>query len=178
MLAVYAASLVGSGLQRALLTPFFARLDTRTPLTNTVLGVVANLVLLGAFVHLARDSERWAVVAIAGAYSAAQYVNVWHATWRVRSIIGPPFKGMGSWMARVAAVSLLAAGAMVAVALAVDLYTVRGQWNLVLRTALVGMVGLVVLALASWVLMRDDLSSALRSMRRKGDRRTASAVAG
>ena len=46
LLAVYSISLVGSAVQRALLAPFMARLDTRTVLRNTIYGVVANLVLL------------------------------------------------------------------------------------------------------------------------------------
>jgi hypothetical protein len=66
---------------------------------------------------------------------------------------------------------------MVALALPLRLYEVRGQWALVGRTTLVGFVGLAVLGAASGVLLRRDMVSVVRSMR-QGRRRRASAVAG
>ena len=80
VLVVYAISLVGSAVQRALLAPFFARLDTRTPLRNTFYGVVANLVL-AAGLHARRSActTSMAIIGVALAYSLAQYVNVGHA---------------------------------------------------------------------------------------------------
>src|SRR6185295_1987397 len=49
-LTVYAASLVGSGVQRVFLAMFFARLDTKTPLRNTLYGAVVNVLLVAALV--------------------------------------------------------------------------------------------------------------------------------
>lgn len=82
-LMVYAASFPGSGLQRALLAPFYAMRDTRTPLVNTVLGIAANAVLLPAAMWFA-PTDQLKILAVAAAYSASQYVNVAHAWWAVR----------------------------------------------------------------------------------------------
>ena len=46
VLVVYAASIIGSGIQRGMLAPFFAKLDTKIPLRNTLYGVIANLALV------------------------------------------------------------------------------------------------------------------------------------
>ena len=75
VITLYSASLVGSGVQRALLAPFFALLDTRTPLRNTIYGVLANLVFLPVAVAGIAVAGRPAVLGVAVAYSAAQYVN-------------------------------------------------------------------------------------------------------
>jgi hypothetical protein len=84
---------------------------------------------------------------------------------------------MLGWCTRVTAVSAAAAVAMLALAVPLRLYEVRGQWALVQRTLLVGLVGALVLGAGSAVLLRRDVTSAVRSLR-QGRRRRASAVAG
>jgi peptidoglycan biosynthesis protein MviN/MurJ (putative lipid II flippase) len=177
VLAVYTASLVGSGVQRALLSPFFAKLDTKTPWVNTVIGVVANMAILAVLVQFTGSSEMWSVVAIATAYSAAQYFNVWHAAVKVRAIVGPPFAGLLVWSMRVVATSAVAAGAMLAVAVPIHLYDLHGHLTLISHMALVGVVGVVAFAAAAWVFLRHDMASIAGAMRRRG-RRAATAVAG
>jgi peptidoglycan biosynthesis protein MviN/MurJ (putative lipid II flippase) len=69
------------------MAPFFALLDTRTPLRNTIYGVVANLLLLPAAVGgLALVGGR-PVIGVAIAFSLAVYVNVAHGAYRVRAIV-------------------------------------------------------------------------------------------
>ena len=114
VIAVYAFSLVGSAVQRALLAPFFGLLDTRTPLRNTIYGVVANLVFLPLAVGGVVLAGGHGVVGIALAYSLAQYVNVAHAAYRVRSVAGNPWVGLGWFAARLVVASLVSAGAMLA----------------------------------------------------------------
>lgn len=87
VLAVYALSFAGSGLQRALLAPFFAARRMAEPLRNTAYGVVANAGLLLTLYPLA---STWAhpVLAVPIAYAASQYVNVGHAWRRARRLPG------------------------------------------------------------------------------------------
>jgi putative peptidoglycan lipid II flippase len=113
LISVYAFSLVGSGVQRALLAPFFALLDTKTPLRNTIYGVIANLVLLPISVGAFAASGGPAVLGVGVAYSIAQYVNVAHAAYRVRSITGSPWRGSAPFVLKVALASALSALAMV-----------------------------------------------------------------
>jgi murein biosynthesis integral membrane protein MurJ len=86
-LAVYAVSFAGSGVQRALLAPYYAMRNTRVPLRNTVYGVLANMGLLVLLLMVADAMGSGAtltVLAVAAAYSLAQYVNVGHAWYRMR----------------------------------------------------------------------------------------------
>lgn len=120
-LSVYALSFAGSGLQRALLAPFYAVRNTRVPLANTIWGVVANLLLLPLFVLpiVGQDlgvSEELGVLGIAAAYSVAQYANVWHAVHRLRRANLVDLSGLARPLTRsaVAAVAgALAAGGVV-----------------------------------------------------------------
>ncbi|MFI5101163.1 MAG: lipid II flippase MurJ, partial [Actinomycetes bacterium] len=86
-LAIYGASLVGSGVQRVLLAPFYARLDTRTPLRNTFYGVVVDLVLLLPCIALFGRHSINAVLGVAVAYSITQYFIVAHAWVRLRATV-------------------------------------------------------------------------------------------
>jgi putative peptidoglycan lipid II flippase len=86
---LYAFSFPGSAIQRALLAPFYAARDTRTPLRNTIYGVGANLLLLPILVLLAPSGEL-AVLGVVLAYTLSQYVNVAHAWRRFRQDVGPP----------------------------------------------------------------------------------------
>ena len=83
-LVVYATSLVGSAVQRSLLAPFFARMDTGTPWRNTIYGVAANMALIWPLMQLLGPGSSRGVIAIAIAYSVSQYVNVAHAWYRLR----------------------------------------------------------------------------------------------
>jgi murein biosynthesis integral membrane protein MurJ len=148
VLAVYSASLVGSAVQRALLAPFFARLDTRTPLRNTVYGIAANLVLLPLCV-LPFGRSATAVVGVAVAYSLAQYVNVGHAWYRLRRVVGDPLQGSGPWALRVVGLSAASAAVMAA---AYVLLRLDQQWHrpeLMARTAATGAGGLLALGLGA-----------------------------
>ncbi len=87
LMALYSLSFAGSGLQRALLAPFYAMRDTRTPLRNTVYGIVANVGLLFILDVAMGDGAR-AIYLFPIAYSASQYVNVGHAWWLMRAVPG------------------------------------------------------------------------------------------
>lgn len=146
VLAVYAASLVGSALQRAMLAPFYARLDTWVPLRNTIYGVVANIALLGVTVLPFRDRPRTAVLGVAVAYSLAQYVNLVHAWLNLRRTLPRPFAGTGRLAAHLTLASAASAVAMLALA---DRFGLDGRLppvGLFLRAGATAGVGLAVLA--------------------------------
>lgn len=113
VVAVYAASLPGAGLQRMLLGFSFARLDTSTYLRNTSYGAVANLGVLAVMLLTWRPPL--AILMIPIAYGIAQTVNVWHAAVAVRRQLGPPFAGLERVVAKVAIVVLAASIVMVVV---------------------------------------------------------------
>ncbi|MDQ6719187.1 MAG: oligosaccharide flippase family protein [Candidatus Dormibacteraeota bacterium] len=145
LITVYAFSLVGSGVQRALLAPFFALLDTRTPLRNTIYGVVANLVLLPAAVGAIALAGGPAVIGVAVAYSIAQYVNVAHAAYRVRSVAGSPWRGTAPLALKVALASGLSALAMLPAERWLELERPKTRLVELGGLVAVGLIGLVVL---------------------------------
>lgn len=166
VLAVYSISLVGSAVQRALLAPFFARLDTRTPLRNTVYGVVANLLLLPLLtLPFGRGNEN-AIIGVALAYSLAQFVNVGHAWYRLRRTVGRPDSGLRRLGPRLVAASLLSGGAMVGATLLFHLDSPIGRTALLVRTILAGAGGVAVLFVALVVMTGNDLRSSWRTLRR------------
>jgi murein biosynthesis integral membrane protein MurJ len=147
VLAVYSVSLVASALQRAMLAPFFARLDTKVPLRNSFYGVAANLALLAVIVLPFRHEARTPVIGVALAYSLAQYVNLAHAWLQVRAIVTRPFAGLGRMAARLGAAS--AAGAIAMLVLSERLH-LDGDLRvsvLLLRAALTAAGGVAALAL-------------------------------
>jgi len=167
VLAVYAASLVGSAVQRALLAPFYARLDTKTPLRNTVYGVAANLALVPVFL-LALGDRPFAVVGVAAAYSIAQYVNVAHAWFRLRRDAGIHLTGVGA-----TALKLLAAGAVMALVLVAgvalaDPQDVGSRVEQLAITSLIGAAGLAVFVGAAAALGLLDLARRSLAIRRPG----------
>jgi putative peptidoglycan lipid II flippase len=164
---VYSISLVGSALQRVLLSPFFAKLDTRTPLRNTIYGVAANLVLLPLLTLPFGWGNPNAIIGIALAYSLAQFVNVAHAGYRLRSTIGSPVRGIGRLAPRLVAASAISGGAMVAAVMLFQLDDGLSRGTLLLRTALTGLGGALILAAAMMLLAGKDLSSTWRSLRRQ-----------
>lgn len=157
LISVYAFSLVGSGVQRALLAPFFALLDTKTPLRNTIYGVVANLALLPVAVGAIAAAGGPPVLGVGVAYSLSQYVNVGHAAYRVRSIAGSPWRGLGSFVLKVALASGLSALVMLPMELWLGLD--RPQPRLVALAGLVavGLVGLAVMGGALGLLFMNEI---------------------
>jgi murein biosynthesis integral membrane protein MurJ len=167
VLAVYSISLVGSALQRVLLAPFFARLDTRTPLRNTVYGVLANLALLPLLTLPFGWGNRNAVIGIALAYSLAQFVNVGHAWYCLRRVIGSPTRGLARLAPRLVAASAISGAAMVGAVLLFQLDDSLSTGTLFLRTAVTGLGGVAILALAMLLFAGNDLSTTWRSLRRR-----------
>jgi len=86
VLAIYALSFPGSGVQRALLAPFFALRDTKTPWRNSLYGALTNVALLPLLV-LPFGRASTAMYGVAFAYTAAHCVNVAHGWWRLRRTV-------------------------------------------------------------------------------------------
>jgi murein biosynthesis integral membrane protein MurJ len=154
-LAVYALSVPGSGIQRALLAPFFARLDTRTPFRNTLYGVAANLALVPVCIAPFGGSAD-AVIGVAIAYSLAQYVNVAHAWVRLRAIDLQP-RGVLSMLlpllaAAAASILVMAGGAAV-----LDLGEETRRGVLLVETGILAVVGVAVFGGVAILLGLDDL---------------------
>jgi putative peptidoglycan lipid II flippase len=156
LLATYSASLVGSAVQRSLLAPFFARLDTRVPLRNTLYGVIANLALLPVFVLPLRGSST-AVVGVAVAYSAAQYVNVGHAWYRLTHDIGIRLRGIWPTTVRIMLAGFAMAAALIAAVYVIDPEGASRRWGILLRTAAAGVFGVAAFVGAAAALGLFDL---------------------
>jgi putative peptidoglycan lipid II flippase len=167
VLAVYAASLVGSAVQRALLAPFFARLDTKVPLRNTVYGVLANLALIPLLV-LPFGDDPFGVVGVAIAYSAAQYVNVAHAWFRLRRDSGIHLQGIGDTAIRLGVAGAAMAGAMAAVVAVLDPEAATSRIAQLGETAVAGAVGVVVFAAVAAALGLLSLGRRFRSVDEDG----------
>lgn len=159
VLAVYSISLVGSAVQRALLAPFFARLDTRTPLRNTIYGVAANLALLPLLVLPFGISNRNGVIGVALAFSLSQYVQVGHAWHRLSRTDGSPGRGLLPFTLRLVVASALSATVMIAAAIALHLYGPLGRTALLILTPAAGLVGLAVLITAMVLLDGREIAS-------------------
>jgi putative peptidoglycan lipid II flippase len=147
VLMVYAASFVGSAVQRALLAPFYAGLDTATPLRNTAYGVGANLLLLPLLLLPLRGGDG-AVLAVAAAYSLSQYVHVAHAWHRLRRAegihAGVDLRAVRGAALRSTAAAVLAGGVMFGVASALGLYGDAAALHLVGGLAVAAVAGLLV----------------------------------
>lgn len=154
-LIVYALSLPGSGVQRALLAPFFARLDTRTPFRNTLYGVLANLALVPICIAPFGQNAN-ATIGVALAYSLAQYVNVAHAWVRLRSI---PIRltGVGTAVLQVLTAGAVSLAAMLAGAWLLELSEETRRGVLFLETAVVGVIGVAVFGGVAALLGLNDL---------------------
>jgi peptidoglycan biosynthesis protein MviN/MurJ (putative lipid II flippase) len=167
VLTVYSISLVGSAVQRALLAPFMARLDTRTVLRNTIYGVAANLVLLPLLTLPFGLGNQHAILGVALAYSLAQFVNVGHAWYRLHRTIGWRPEGLAAFTVKLVAASLLSGAAMLGATLALRLDEISGRFTLIFLTLAVGLGGCAVLGAALFFLGGGDLAVAWRSLRRR-----------
>ncbi|HEX6844269.1 MAG TPA: lipid II flippase MurJ [Actinomycetota bacterium] len=154
-LAVYALSLPGSGIQRALLAPFFARLDTRVPFRNTVYGVVANLALVPVCIAPFGNSAD-AVIGVAVAYSLAQYVNVAHAWARLRGIDLQP-RGVRSMLLPLLVAAAASIVVMVGGVYLLELGEETRRGVLLLETGLLAVAGVAVFAGVALLLGLDDV---------------------
>jgi putative peptidoglycan lipid II flippase len=165
VLIVYAISLVGSAVQRALLAPFFARLDTRTPLRNAIYGVAANLLLLPVLVLPFGLHNAMGIIGVALAYSLSQYVNVGHAWYRLTKSDGNPARGVVAFTVKLLAASVVGGGAMILASLAfnlgdeslVSLATPLDHFALLGRVAIVGLIGLVVMLAVMYLLAGGEM---------------------
>ena len=165
LLAVYSISLVGSAVQRALLAPFMARLDTRTVLRNTIYGIAANLVLLPLLTLPFGLGNQHAILGVALAYSLAQFVNLGHAWYRLHRTIGWRPVGLAAFTAKVAAASLISGAAMVGAGALLGLDQVTDRVVLIFLTLGVAVLGGAVLAAALFALSGGDLVATWRSLR-------------
>jgi putative peptidoglycan lipid II flippase len=170
VLIIYSISLVGQALQRALLAPFYARLDTRTPLRNALYGLLANLVLLPLLVLPFGVHHPIAIVGVALAYSLAQYVNASHAWYRLTQADGNPLRGVLPYAIRLLIASGLSAVAMIGASLLLNLGEASrdaDRVQLLIRTPIAGLVGLVVLAVAMYVLAGREIAGWRTVLRRR-----------
>lgn len=161
VLAVLALSLPADAVGRAYLSPFFARLDTRTPLRNALLGVAVNLACLAGLVLplsvlLPGTGQRTAVLGAAAAVVLAQLAQSVHAAARARTVLGRlSFDGHAKGLAVLTvACAVTAAGGALA-----------GGWSAggpaALRGAAVVAAGCGVVALGAAVAWRQGLRAAL-----------------
>lgn len=144
-LAVYGTSLVGSGVQRVLLAPFYARLDTRTPLRNTAYGVIVDLVLLVPCVLIFGLHSANGLIGVAIAYSITQYFMVLHAWSRLRATAPLKLRALRGFLIRSAVASVASIAVMLTLVAVLHLTTVHGRLQLFALTALVAILGLAIL---------------------------------
>jgi putative peptidoglycan lipid II flippase len=170
VLVVYSISLVGQAMQRALLAPFYARLDTRTPLRNALYGLGANLILLPVLVLPFGLHNANAIIGVALAYSLAQYVNAGHAWYRLTHTDGNPLHGVFPFAIRLVMASGLSAIAMIGASLALNLGDESRNGDrvqLLIRTPIAGVVGLVVLLVAGYLLAGGEIRNLRWLLRRR-----------
>jgi putative peptidoglycan lipid II flippase len=170
VLIVYAISLVGQGLQRALLAPFYARLDTRVPLRNALYGLAANLALLPLLVLPFGLHNKQAIIGVALAYSLAQYVNAGHAWYRLTHTDGNPLRGVLPFAIRLVIASALSAAAMIGASLVLNLGAESAKGDrvqLLIRTPIAGIIGLAVLLAAMYLLAGGEIRNWRSLLRRR-----------
>ena len=168
LLSVYAGSLIGSGVQRVLLTPFFSRFDTRTPLRNTVYGVVANLALIPVLMAVLPWRGQRQVITVAIAYSLAQYVNVGHAWYRLRADADISFYALRRYFATLTGATCIATGLMLAASHILRLSGHLSRLALFARTTAVGVLGVVAIVGIMAILPNSELRASLQRLRRSG----------
>lgn len=162
VVALMATCLVGEALQRVLVTPFFARLDMRTPLRNAVYGVGSNLLLLGPFVLVAQRFDR-ALLGVVAAFVVSEYVGPVHAWRALRATLGTPTRALRDSMVRMGPPTVVAGVIMVVLSSVVDLNGPHPPLDLLLRLTGVGAAGAVVLVGMSLAFGGRSLLSDLRT---------------
>jgi murein biosynthesis integral membrane protein MurJ len=170
VLIVYSISLVGSAVQRAVLAPFYARLDTRTPLRNALYGVAANLVLLPLLVLPFGIHNKYAILGVALAYSLAQYVNVAHGWYRVTRTDGNPGRGVLGFTLRLALASVISALSMIGAYVVLNLggeSRAGDRLHLLICTPIAGVIGLAVLVAVLYLLAGGEIRSWGSLLRRR-----------
>jgi putative peptidoglycan lipid II flippase len=174
VLVAYAGSLVGSAIQRALLSPFYARMDTVTPLRNTIYGVGSNLLLIPVMIYVSGEGDD-AVVAVAIAYSLSQYVHVAHIWWRLRRTWPIDLRPVRRAILRSMAGSAVATAVMLAFAEVLGLYRSPGMPVLVGGVVVTAAAGMTIILLAEGL----GGNAPLRELRRlRGGRGGAGAGTG
>jgi putative peptidoglycan lipid II flippase len=166
-LAVYSVSLVGSGVQRVLLAPFYARMDARVPLRNTFYGVLVDLALLGpGIVLFGRHSTR-AILGVALAYSLTQYVIVGHAWLRLRRTAPLGLARLIRSVTKTTLTAAFATAGMVAFVRLSGLSSVTDRSLLVILTVAAASIGAIIVAVVGVLLagrgwrnkLHDELSA-------------------
>lgn len=166
-LAVYGASLVGSGLQRVLLAPFYARMDARVPLRNTFYGVLVDLALLGPCIALYGDDSTRGVLGVAIAYSVTQYFIVAHAWFRLRRTVPLRLSALVPSVLKTTAAAAAGAAGMSLFVRLVDLASVTERSRLVILTLAAASIGAIIVAVVGVLLagrgwrmkLHDELSA-------------------
>ncbi len=157
VLVIYSASVIGSGLQRGMLAPFFGRLDTRTPLMNTAYGVAANLLLLPLFVLPLGIRDPEAVLGVAAAYSVAQYVNALHIWRELRRDLGIKQTGIAELILPVGFAAGVTAAVLLLGSWLLKLGQPQDRWYLLLCSAALGVLGLAVFVGVAGALHLPDI---------------------
>ena len=160
VISVYAASLIGSGLQRALQAPFFALLDTRTPLRTTIYGVIANLVALPVAVGAFKLLGGQAVLGVPIAFTFGVYVMAVQAAYKVRAVAGAPWRGLGAFTLKLVGASALAGVAMLLVEAWLHTGISHERFVELGYTLATGVAGSAVFALAALILFRGEIAAA------------------
>lgn len=163
LVAVLSLCLVGEGLQRALLAPFFAALDTRTPWRNALLAAATNLVLLPVLVLPFAGTDR-ALFGIAAAFVLSEYVGPAHAWFYLRR---RPWSSLGvsSLLWTLGGSSVAAVAVAFALRDLLHLDTVRDPVAALALLALTGTVVLLVLAVGLALGRQPEMQIVKRAVR-------------
>ncbi len=166
VLAVYALSLVGSAVQRAFLAPFFAELNTKVPLRNTIYGVAANLLLIPPLLLPVGDRPE-AILAVALAYSMAQYVNVVHAGVRMRRDLKIGLPGIGATLVRLLLAGVVMTAVLIGGRIVLQPEDASGSLAQLAIVAVIGVVGVVAYLAIAVLLGLGDVERSFVGVRRK-----------
>ncbi|MGZ8578964.1 MAG: murein biosynthesis integral membrane protein MurJ [Actinomycetota bacterium] len=172
VLAVYALSLVGSAVQRAFLAPFFAALNTKVPLRNTIYGVLANLLLIPPLLFVFGDRQE-AVVGVALAYSLAQYVNVLHGGIRMKRDLKIGLPGIGATLVRLLIAGTVMAAVMIGGRIVLGPSPTSTAFVQLAIVTVIALVGIAVFLGVAMLLGLGDLEQRFVLLRRKAAREEA-----
>lgn len=155
LLAIYSTSFVAVAVQRALLAPFYAWHDTRTPFRNALLGAVVNVLVLVAVVP-SLDRSAAGLYAVAVAYVGAQYTNLVHAGWRLRGAVAldpGPTRRLGFHLLLASSASAIA---MTAAGHVMRLADRAARVDILFACVAVGLIGMMILGIAMGALRPQD----------------------